>query len=393
MKNRTHLSVWSLAIPVAVMLPVATASAVLDKFEPYVTATVLRDTNLFRSSDNKEDDTIAYVGGGVKTDLKVSRQHFLVDAEAVRAKYNDFDDLDHTRLNGRAAWAWQVGNLWSGQLGTRYTRETRSFTHTLIREKDMRTRKVGYLDAGYQIHPDWQLVGGLSYTTVDYQERKILERDYTSGQFEVKYRNTLNTRVGVRAKHTDFDLKDRQVAGVDIDNDYTENEISGVFYWEASAKSKLEALLGYTWQSFDELDDREYNGSTGRLTYRWIMTGKTTFDLSVWRETSSRNDEVINYVLNKGVSISPVWSVTDLVSIRGTLGYENDDFKARNDILTALGEERRDDDIYLASIYTSWRPRRNLDLSAGYRWEKRDSNIKIRDFTDNQVEARVAFSF
>jgi hypothetical protein len=319
------------------MLPIGTAYAVLDKFEPYVMAKVKRDDNLFRSSDNEEDETIAYLGGGIKTDLKMSRQHFLVDAEAERAKYDNFDDLDHTRLNGRAVWAWQVGNLWSGQLGTRYAREMRSFEQTLIREKDMRTRKVGYFDAGYQLHPDWQLVGGLSYTTVDYQERKILERDFTSGQFEVKYRNTLNTRVGVRVKHTEYDLQDRQIAGFDINNDYKESEVSAIFFWEGSAKSKLEARLGYTWQSFDELDDRDYNGSTGRLTYQWIMTEKTRFDFTAWRETSSRNDEVIDYVLTKGISISPEWSVTELVSIRGTLGYENDDFKARNDILTALG--------------------------------------------------------
>ncbi len=393
MPYKIHPRACYLAVTAALILPVSSAYAALDKFQPYVTTKVQRDTNLFRTDNNREDDTIGYLGGGIKTDLKVSRQHLLVDAEAETAKYDNFDKLDHTRLKGRAVWAWQVGNLWSGDLGTRYERSLRSFTQTTIRQKDMRTTKIGYFEAGYQIHPDWRLVGGVNFNTVDYQKQTRLERDFTSGQLEVQYRNTLNTRVGIRAKHTDYNLQETVIGSVKTDNDYKEDEISAVFYWEGSAKSKLKARFGYTEQSFNELKDRDYKGSTGRLTYRWIATGKTRLDLSVWRETSSLRSEVTDYVLTKGISISPAWSITRLVSLNGSLSYTNDDFKARNNILAILGGQRRDDDIYLASIYTTWKPRRQIDLSLGYSWTKRDSSINGLDYTNNRVEAKAKYSF
>jgi len=393
MPYKIHLRVSCLAVTSVLMLPVVPTYAALDKFQPYVTTRVRHDTNLFRRSSNEEDETIAYLGGGVKTDLKLSRQHLLIDAEAETAKYDNFNKLDHTRLKGRAVWAWQIGNLWNGQLGTRYSRSLRSFNQTTIREKDMRTTKVGYFEAGYQIHPDWRLVGAVNYNTVDYQERTRLERDFSSGLFEVQYRNTLNTRVGIRAKRTDYNLQKTVVGSVKTNNDYKEDEISAVFYWEGSAKSKLEARLGYTKQSFNELKDRDYKGSTGRLTYRWIMTGKTKLDLSIWRETSSLRNEVTDYVLTKGISIKPVWSITRLVSLDGTFSYTNDDFKARNSLLSTLGGQRRDDDTYVARIYSTWKPRRQIDLSLGYSWERRDSSISGLDFKNKRVEAKAKYSF
>jgi len=285
MTYKIHPRVHSLVVLAALTLPVGTSYAALDKFQPYATARVLHDSNLFRSSNNKEDDTVAYVGGGIRTNLKVSRQHFLVDVEAVRAHYDNFDKLDHTRLKGRAVWAWQVGNLWSGELGTTSERSLRSFTQTAVRQKDMRTRKAGFFKVGYQIHPDWRLVGGVNYNTVDYQDQKNLERNFSSGQLEVQYKNTLNTRVGIRAKHSDYSLQETVIGSIKTNNDYKEDELSAVFYWEGSAKSKLDARFGYTKQSFNELSDRDYKGSTGRLTYHWLMTGKTRLDLAIWRET------------------------------------------------------------------------------------------------------------
>ncbi|VAW61990.1 hypothetical protein MNBD_GAMMA08-874, partial [hydrothermal vent metagenome] len=175
-------------------------------------------------------------------------------------------------------------------------------------------------------------------------------------------------------------------------NDYKEDEISAVFYWEGSAKSKLEARFGYTEQSFNELKDRNYKGSTGRLTYRWAMTGKTRINFSLWRETSSLRSEITDYVLAKGVSIKPAWSITKLVSLNGMISFKNDDFKARNNILAA-GVPRRDDDTYLVSIFSTWKPRRQIDLSLGYSWVKRDSSINSLDYTNNRVEAKAKYSF
>ncbi len=380
----------------AVFLPVRVSMAALDKFEPYAYARVLYDSNLFRTDGDirkEEDDTITHLGGGLKSDLKLSRQHLLLDLKVDRALYKNFDELDHTRVDGTGAWAWQVGNLWSGTLGYKYQRKMSSFNEQFVREKDMRTTQTGFFGAGYQIHPDWKLKIGADIRDVSYQDRKRLDRDATSGLFEVQYRNTRNTRVGVRVKYTDNDLKDQDVAGVKVSNDYTETEVSGVLYWEGTAKSSFEARLGYTEQSFDELSDRDYKGSTGRLTYFWKFSSKTNVNFSVWRETSTKFDEVTTYVLTKGAKISPTWKATPKITVFGNVSYVSDDFKGQNDVVTSVGGPRRDDDIWKARLGARWQPRQFVQLSLSVSREDRDSSIDVRDFTDDQVDAKLRFNF
>ena len=98
-------------------------------------------------------------------------------------------------------------------------------------------------------------------------------------------------------------------------------------------------------------------------------------------------------MLAQGISISPTWKITSKVSLDGELLYNNDDFKARNDIITPLGFQRRDDDTWLFSVTANWDPRNYLRLSVGYRKENRDSSIDERDFDDNQVDAKVRVQF
>lgn len=273
--------------------------AALDQFEPYAFTRVLYDSNLFRVADkqqaiailgdDKKDDTVGYLGAGLRSDLKLSRQHLLFDGEVARAKYDTYDQLDHTRVYGNAAWAWEVGNLWSGNLGARYKRELSSFNYFRLPEKDMRTEKVGFLDGGYQIHPDWQLLAGVALNNVSFQDRKELDRNSNVGHLDVLYRNTRNSRVGVSVAYSDYDLKNTvDVAGVSVSNDYTETTINGIVYWEGSAKSGLEARLGYTTQSYDDLNQRDFQGATGRLTYHWVVTGKTQTDIVIWQEERLR---------------------------------------------------------------------------------------------------------
>jgi hypothetical protein len=240
-------------------------------------------------------------------------------------------------------------------------------------------------------------VGGADVVDVSYDERTQLDRKVNSGLLEVQYQNTLNTRVGLRGRYSVNELNDTNIGGISISNDYDMTALSGVFYWEGSALSALELLLGYTDINYDEtsdeIGDRDFDGVSGRLTYHWILTGKTKLDISAWREPSTLNDEIQDYVLAQGVSIRPIWKATTKITVRGEILYENDDFKARNDVLDSLGEQKRKDNNWLFSIRGNWEPRRNIDVSVGYRYKDRDSTIDVRDFKDNQVDARVQLTF
>lgn len=183
------------------LLSASPALAMVEKFEPYAIARVVHDSNFFRLAD--------------------SQQHLLFDGELLRSKYDNYGNLDHTHINGRGQWNWEVGNLlWSDDLAATYERTLRSFYQTRQLTKDLRTRKSTVFDGGYQATPDWRIEGGLSYTNVDYQDCKDLARKYGWGHLEIQYRNTLNTHVGIRVRRTNYNLQDTVVSGVSVSNDY-----------------------------------------------------------------------------------------------------------------------------------------------------------------------------
>lgn len=403
MKNGYLLKFGALSVVIAGIIPSNYACAALDKFDPYAYVLANYDSNVFRLAGDQEaiavigdenrDDLIMHYGAGLSADLKLSRQHLVADVLVERADYDEFDELNHTMVDSRVGWQWQVGNLWSGTLGYRYQDQLSSFNEQLVPQKDMRTTNTYSLSAGYQLHPDWKLVAGADYKDASYEERKRLDREKTSALFEIQYKNTLNTTVGIRGRFSENKLGDVLVLGAPASGDYNETEISGVIYWQGSGKSALEARLGYTDLSYDELNQRDFQGTTGRLTYFWEISGKTQINVAAWQETSSLSDEVRDYVLSTGFSLAPTWSITRKVRLIGNVSFVNDDFKAENDLSGSLGTPKREDDTWLYSIGIRWTPIQNLQTLLLYQYEDRDSTINNRDFTDEQVRAKLQYTF
>ncbi|NOY16062.1 MAG: outer membrane beta-barrel protein, partial [Gammaproteobacteria bacterium] len=344
-------------------------------------------------ASNEENETLTYLGAGFDSDLKLSRQHLLLNGLVERTKYDDFGELDNTRLDGRATWDWEVGNLWSGSLGSRYLKEMSSFTQVSTRNKEMRTRKTNFLEVGYQLHPDLRLSAEVDVSDVSYENRKRLDRDVTGAQFDVLYKNTLNTKVGLRVRRVQNDLNRGIVGGVPVSNDYAETTVSGLLFWEATGISSLEARFGYTDLTYDDLDDRDFQGVSGRLTYISKLTGKTQVNVAVWHETSTFRTEISSYVLSKGISISPRWSVTSKVYLDGDVSFVNDDFKGTNKINQSLGLPKRDDDTLLYRVSANWEPRGFVRVTLSYRNEDRNSSDDIRDYDDEQVDFKVQLTY
>jgi hypothetical protein len=96
------------------------------------------------------------------------------------------------------------------------------------------------------------------------------------------------------------------------------------------------------------------------------------------------------------LSIKPIWEATSKISVAGLLSYDNDDFKARNNIVDAVigsDELGREDDTWVIGISGDWNPRRYLDVSLGYRYANRDSTVDAREFVDHQLDANIKFTF
>ncbi len=369
---------------------------------PYVYARVANDDNLFRLSDDAEalavigtvdrDDTVTQIGAGLDIDAPFSRQRLRANLSVYKADYSRFDSLDHVGADVSSVVNWEVGNLFAGDVGFKFTRQLSRFYELQAIAKDIRTRKIFFLNGGYRFHPSWRVVGDFSILDLTQTERPQLDRSESSQAVELQLSTSANTKLGTRIRHTKGNFERLQIInGNEINNDFTEMEYSVVLYWEGSEKSRFEGRLGLTQRDHAQASERNFNGTTGRLSYAWLITAKTRIDSAIWRETTTR-EELTIFVVGNGVSIEPTWFATRKISVAANFEYETRDFEGISDAV-ALVDGTRQDTATSLGVSMKYKPLDNVALSLGYDNERRNSNIDRADFRSTLLFVRAQVSF
>ena len=369
---------------------------------PYVYARVTNDDNLFRLSDDAEalavigtvdrDDTVTQIGAGLDIDAPFSRQRLRANLSVYKAGYSRFDSLDHVGADVSSVVNWEVGNLFAGDVGFKFTRQLSRFYELQAIAKDIRTRKIFFLNGGYRFHPSWRVVGDFSILDLTQTERPQLDRSESSQAVELQLSTSANTKLGTRIRHTKGNFERLQIInGNEINNDFTEMEYSVVLYWEGSKKSRLEGRLGLTQRDHAQASERNFNGTTGRLSYAWLITAKTRIDSAIWRGTTTR-EELTIFVVGNGVSIEPKWFATRKISVAANIEYETRDFEGISEAV-ALVDGTRQDTATSLGVSVKYEPLDNVALSLGYDNERRNSNIDRADFRSKLLFVRAQVSF
>ncbi|MDX1252771.1 MAG: hypothetical protein IDH49_11070 [Gammaproteobacteria bacterium] len=365
-----------------------------DNFRPYVSASIIHDSNLFRfSRDFRSDDTsdtIKRLEAGMNVDYTLGRQQVLVDASVNRSFFQRFDFLDFDGNDGRAVWNWQLGSRWQGDLG--YTRNQRLATFTEVQSpvRDVRTQQSAFVNALYTFDPDWRLRAGGNWYNLESgaAARRFLNREEVSGVLGAEYVNEAGNFVGGQVKVISANFPDR-VVGV-LGNSYVQSELQGVVDWRYSNQSYFKGRLGYTERKHDQVPSRDFNGLTGRLTYEWSVTAKTLARAEIGREIGSIDNLINTYAVTRMVSTGATWLPTVKTFVKGDVAYKQRDFRGDPGLgFTGV----REDNIRTLSVSAGYRPLSNVLLALDAVIERRGSTRVFADYSYNMVSASVRVEF
>ena len=346
------------------------------------------DSNLFRLSDDvdaqavigesERSDIIYQLGAGARYDLRVSRQKFIAEANVTAYKFQRFDNLDHTADDLRGEWQWQAGNDWNGELGVGQRRYLESFANFQQNVRDIVNENRLFGSANYSPHSRVKLtLAGDWYDTEHGEEsRNALDSKINNTTFRANWLTPAENTVGLQYRTTNASFPNPASFGPTlIDNDYTEKEYALFVLWTPTGLSDIFARIGRTERNFDQDSNRDYSSPTWRLTYRWRPTGKLDWEFATWRELADFQDLTANYVRVTGVSVSPTWSVTPKVALRGRIARLNRDYLGAP---TAL-DQREDKDL-LYQISALWTPLRLTELNFTIETGRRSSNQTFADY-------------
>ena len=229
-----------------------------------------------------------------------------------------------------------------------------------------------------------QLVGELRYEEFRYtnNDQEFRDNDATGATGTFYYRLAPRTRLLFELDYAEYDYRTTDLFGSDQSGDET-RYLTGVT-WEATAKTTGVLKFGYRDRTYD--DDR-YDSLSGlalQLDGTWKPTSHTTFTFGAARENQESAQQGTGGYLRSSVKAGAVHDLTPRTRLKLNLDYSNDDFEG--------GFDREDDGLDF-SLGLDYNLLRWLDIGAEYRYEERDSDLDIFDYTANvfMLTARTTF--
>jgi hypothetical protein len=126
----------------------------------------------------------------------------------------------------------------------------------------------------------------------------------------------------------------------------------------------------------------------GRVDYRWTSLGKLSLIASASSDLSSYQTSYSSYTRNNMLSISPVYALSDKVSLRASASLSERTF-----IGEVVSSIERVDTSKSLSIGVDWMPLRSVTIGGSLTRTSRNSNYAGLDFTDTTagINANVLF--
>lgn len=403
-----------LAMAAALVVWAGNAHALFDgRLEPFVSYALTRDDNVFRLSAQSDPvsvlgtpstaDTFTTTSAGLNFDVPTGRQRFVGGAWVNDNRYDQFTVLDYTEVHGRAAWHWQAGNDFNGRIGATTDRALASLANVqegvqLGTPNALRTRKA-FLDAAYLLTPRWRLRGELDRLEQKNEVVVLAVNDMTRDGvgFEVSRISRAGNQIGLALQAQDASLPNLQPVGAGlIDNSYRQARVRLVTDWTLSGRSHLIASAGRVRRSYTQLPERDYQTGIFHAAYEWKPTGKFTLLATAQRDIGAP-DEInagvnIGFVLDQGITLRPVYRLTEKLSVSGFLGQS--EWEYLGDPGQALGTvPPRTDKVRQVALAFSFQPMRVLWLQLALRRETRTSTADRGDYEADvaSLSARLAF--
>ena len=112
-----------------------------------------------------------------------------------------------------------------------------------------------------------------------------------------------------------------------------------------------------------------------------MFTGKTSVELSAGRSLGSSQTLFSSYVVDDGISLTPVYAATEKISIRPSLSYARRTFEGS----PFAGSDELRQSTRAASVAADWAIRRNIGISLSLATSNRTSNNSAFQYRDRSA--------
>lgn len=405
-RRRSRIAFWRQSLlPLLLMMGLAKGAAATEQLPavltPYWSEKLSYDDNIFRlpdgtpSPNGSRSDLIRTDIVGIALDKSYAQQRLRFDTALLHQHYARHDALDFNAVNSTLTWDWTLTPSLRGVLLADRKQTPSNFAdYRIFSTRNLRTNNTRLASLDYTVMGGWHLLASAARISSVSDDHTVATEDEftaTQRQFGLQYvfPSASFLQLSTRQTNGDYPNAGAPTPGL-LNAPFHESaqELLGV--WKATAKTTLSGRLTGVSRHHDDLPQRNFSGTTGRLDLNWDVTEKTAVNAGIGREFSTWQTDYSNYIASDIIYLAPVWQI----STKTALTFRIDSARRRY-----LGEpfgpppDQRHDRLQNAQLTFDWRLTQDTNVGASLQHSRRNSNYPGLDFTANTAVVNFMLRF
>lgn len=372
------------------------------KIIPTLTTQAIYDNNIYMKNgsddvtNKKESDWIYHFTPGIMFNYTLpERGHINLGYQGDWAFYNTNNDnnwksqkiLFDTTYESPGGLILAVNNNWMNSEDPYGSADQYALGRVTKRWTDELKSK-----AGYNFGKVFKALLYYNLYKQEYADDVDYAQNYSNNEFGLGVETKLFSRTwgflryhyGMRDYNTFYD-------GLNSDNnsDFIYHKASAGLTWDPSAKLNGELNFGYMWKRYEnEFDatgsmreDKDTWVAATSLTYKPFTT--TSLTLTIDRALRDSNANTNEYFEDTGLGLNLQQTIFTKFVLTLGAQYSYNDYNLNN----------REDDNYTATAGLDYNIQKWMTLGVFYKYARKDSNIAINEYRDDQVMATLKLAY
>lgn len=364
------------------------------------------DANVFRLPESVADpqlargisgkaDRISTTSVGLQFNKTYAQQSLLFDLASTATRYDKFVFLNRDSQSYRGQWQWHLTPRISGTLSTDRSETAVPFDETRDLEANSLITSRKNASVAAALFGGWQLLAGVQQVERKHARPFPQLPDSTQDGVEAGIRYTAASQRTIsvlrRSQRGSVLAQSGVVPLSSVTGGFSYEETELRAAWPVSGKSTLNGRLARVARRHQDSPQRDFSGLAGEFSHAWTPTGRLSLNVALQRSL----DPFIlgtrsSYVVQDGLSVTPVWQLSERVSITASASVQARDYLGE---VVAQPDPSRRDTLRSASISAVWTPMRAVTIRTSVRRDRRSSNEADFSYQSTVASVNAAFSF
>lgn len=372
-----------------------------DTLKPFVTASEMYDSNIFRVKDRSDPilggdkqlyDFITTVTVGTKFHYSLSQAElnlFLKDDIFIYEHYTN-QNKNQFDVNGDLALTFfdKVKMKIDGEY--KIAPEDRvDFRSSAVNDTTISTYGASL---GYETPTDIGFEAAYRRMGVDYSQAQYNINLFSVNTYSgtVSYRLSADAKMYATYQHDDTEYENNiQIGSTSVNNSNSADSIRVGLEKTVSPKTAVSCYIGYLDRRHNQASARDFSGVIGRVAATYGITGKLGLKLNGERQIYEETFAGRLYSVTTSFGIGLAYEITNKTK---AAFFNNLIWKDFRDV-PGSGVVKRSDFRHEMKLGLEWSPLNRLTVDLGYKYSRRSSDEDASNFADHTVMTSVGYKF